>query len=446
MATGKITKRAVDAMPRAAMGARNYLWDDGLKGFGLMVTDKGARSYILQYRIGGRGNPTRRVTIGKHGSPWTPETARNRASELLEQVRRKVDPFDAERATVEAATAEKESRAAHKVVLSRLAFETIADNFINGYAKKNLKRWKEYEGVIARDLKPAFGITPLPSIISADISDLLDQIGERGSSTALRAYNVLRAIDVYALEKEKRHYKIAQSPLSDVQRPGTVAKRERHLADEELVSVWQAADGIGWPFLPIVRLLILTGQRLREVAHMQWVELDLDAATWLIPGERTKNGQTTLVPLSADAMAIISNLPKVKNDHDLVFPSSNGTALTAFSKPKAKLDASILAQMKEAAQNAGGDPDTVKMKDWRLHDLRRTLAVGCQRLGVPVEVTEEILNHRSGTRDGIVGVYQVYRFQDEKVDALGKWAKRVTSLANRKSDDSNIVELAERRA
>lgn len=429
-------------MPPAAMGARNYLWDDSLKGFGLMVTDKGARSYILQYRIGGRGNPTRRVTIGKHGSPWTPETARNRASELLEQVRRKVDPFDAERAKVEATKAEKESHAAHKAVLSRLAFETIADNFINGYAKKSLKRWKEYEGVIARDLKPAFGVTPLPSIVSADISDLLDQIGERGSSTALRAYNVLRAIDVYALEKEKRHYKAAQSPLTDVQRPGTVAKRERHLADEELVGVWQAAGEMGWPFFPIVRLLILTGQRLREVAHMQWAELDLDAATWLIPGERTKNGQATLVPLSADAMAIISHLPKIKNDHDLVFPSSSGTALTAFSKPKAKLDATILAQMKEAAQDAVGDSDMGKLKDWRFHDLRRTLAVGCQKLGVPVEVTEEILNHRSGTRDGIVGVYQVYRFQDEKVKALSAWGKRVKALAARQASPANIVEPA----
>lgn len=441
MATGKITKRAVDAVPVPATGKRSHLWDDSLKGFGLMVTDKGARSYILQYRIGGRGNPTRRVTIGKHGSPWTPETARNRASELLEQVRRKVDPFDTEREKVETAKAEKESRAVQKVVLSRLAFDTIADNFISGYAKKNIKRWKEYEGVIARDLKPAFGSTPLPSIASADISDLLDQIGERGSSTALRAYNVLRAIDVYALEKEKRHYKVAQSPLADVQRPGTVAKRERHLADDELAGVWQAAGGMGWPFLPIIRLLILTGQRLREVAHMEWKELDLKAATWLIPGERTKNGQTTLVPLSPEALAIITDLPKIKNDHDLVFPSSSGTALTAFSKPKAKLDATILAQMQEVAQAAGRDVEKVQLKDWRFHDLRRTLAVGCQKLGVPVEVTEEILNHRSGTRDGIVGVYQVYRFQDEKAEALTAWGKRVKTLAARQASPANVIDM-----
>lgn len=446
MATGKITKRAVDGVPVPPEGKRSHLWDDSLKGFGLMVTDKGARSYILQYRIGGRGNPTRRVTIGKHGSPWTPETARNRASELLEQVRRKVDPFDKEREKVEAAKAEKENKAAQEVVLGRLAFDTIADNFISGYAKKNIKSWKEYEGVIARDLKPAFGSTPLPSIAAPDISDLLDQIGERGSTTALRTYNVLRAIDVYALEKEKRYYKAAQSPLNEVQRPRTVAKRDHHLSDDDLSQVWQAAGGMGWPFMPIIRLLILTGQRLREVAHMQWKELDLGAATWLIPGERTKNSQSTLVPLSPEALAIITDLPKIKNDHDLVFPSSSGTALTAFSKPKAKLDATILAQMQEAAQAAGGDVEDVQLKDWRFHDLRRTLAVGCQKLGVPVEVTEEILNHRSGTRDGIVGVYQVYRFQDEKAEALTAWGKRVKALAARQASPANIIDLARRQA
>ncbi|WP_017182119.1 tyrosine-type recombinase/integrase [Sphingobium xenophagum] len=444
MAIGKITKRAVDAVAIPPAGKRHHLWDDSVKGFGLMVTDRGARSYILQYRIGGRGNPTRRVTIGKHGSPWTPDTARNRASELLEQVRRKVDPYDASRAVAEAAKAEKESRAALAVVLSRLAFDTVADNFIAGYAKKSIKRWKEYEGVILRDLKPAFGSTPLPTLTAADISDLLDRIGERGSSTALRAYNVLRAIDAYALEKEKRHYKAAQSPLSDVQRPGTVAKRERHLTDDELLAVWHAAGGMGWPFLPIVRLLILTGQRLREVAHMQWRELDLKAATWLIPGERTKNGQSTLVPLSPEALAILADLPNIKNDRDLVFPSSSGTALSAFSKPKAKLDATIMAGMRERAIEAGNDPDTLELVDWRFHDLRRTLAVGCQRMGVPVEVTEEILNHRSGTRDGIVGVYQVYRFQDEKAEALKKWATRVASLSSRKT--ASVINLEERRA
>jgi hypothetical protein len=93
MSTGRVTKRAVEALAVPAQGKREHLWDDTLKGFGVMVTDRGARSYLVQYRIGGRGSPTRRVTIGKHGSPWTAERARDRAVELLEQVRRKVDPF-----------------------------------------------------------------------------------------------------------------------------------------------------------------------------------------------------------------------------------------------------------------------------------------------------------------------------------------------------------------
>ena len=101
MATGKITKTSVEGIDPPPAGKRAHLWDDTLKGFGAMVTDRGARSYLVQYRIGGRGAQTRRVTIGKHGSPWTAETARTRAKELLHQVDCKVDPFDAVKAQVE---------------------------------------------------------------------------------------------------------------------------------------------------------------------------------------------------------------------------------------------------------------------------------------------------------------------------------------------------------
>src|SRR5438045_419497 len=108
MPTGKITKEAVDGLPLPPTGKRGHLWDDTLKGFGVMVTSNGARSYIVQYRTGGRGTPTRRYTIGKHGSPWTPKTARDRALAVLEQVRRRIDPLDAERAARAEGRAEQE--------------------------------------------------------------------------------------------------------------------------------------------------------------------------------------------------------------------------------------------------------------------------------------------------------------------------------------------------
>ena len=166
MATGRITKRAVDAIPIPSGGKRAYLWDETLKGFGCMVTDEGAKSYLVQYRIGGRGSPTRRVTIGRHGSSWTPDTARSRAAELLEQVRRKVDPFNAQREALMAARAEVESKAQSDSELAKLAVNVVADGYI-AKAKKTLRRASEQEQVINRDLRPCFGDTPLPSIKAA---------------------------------------------------------------------------------------------------------------------------------------------------------------------------------------------------------------------------------------------------------------------------------------
>ena len=179
MPTGKITKRSVEAvaLPPKDSGKREHLWDDTLKGFGVMVTDKGVRSYIVQYRIGGRAGQTRRVTIGKHGSPWTADKARDRAAEILEQVRRKIDPFDAEKERLVAEAEKKRQAEDRKQILSRLAFSKLADTFVDEHAKVHQpKTWKDTESVVRRDLKPHFGDKALPSIDHDDVVELLDRI------------------------------------------------------------------------------------------------------------------------------------------------------------------------------------------------------------------------------------------------------------------------------
>lgn len=439
MATGKITKDAVDSIPIPAVGKREHLWDEAVKGFGVMVTDKGVRSYILQYRMGGRGTPTRRVTIGKHGSPWTPATARKRALELLEQVRRKIDPFDAARDTLAAAKQAKETERAAQAIRSKLAFDAIAADYI---AKgtwtdgKRIRTWASYERIIQRDLLPHFNTKPLTQISSDDINELLHEIGERGPSAARRAHIVLANIFKFAAKAHPRHLKGSQSPMRDVHPPSQSASRDRHLTDEELRLVWIAAGNMEWPWRDIIRLLILTGARLREVAHVSWSELNFPHRTWLIPSDRTKNEEAHLLPLTDSAMAIWTNLPLVSNANSLVFPSSVGTPLSAFSKMKQKLDTSMLEVMHQEATAAGLPVNSVAVDPWRLHDLRRTLASGCQRLGIPLAVSEAILNHTSGTRSGIAGVYHVYKFEDEKRAALDAWAQHVNALVATPSPNS----------
>lgn len=444
MATGKITKSAVEAVLVPPRGKRAHLWDSTLKGFGVMVTDRGVRSYLIQYRIGGRGSPTRRVTIGRHGSPWTAETARSHAAELLMMVRKKTDPFDAEREKIrtrkqEAQKAEEDAR-----VHEHLAFSAFADRFVEKFAKFHQPRtWPDTQSIIRRDLKPFFRDKPLPHITDAEIVRLLDVVHQRGDSAAIKAYKALRSIFGWA--KDRRQ--ITSNPMVDLKPPARTGKRDRALTDYELKLAWQAAGSLGWPFGPLIHLLILTGQRLREVAEAPWTEFDLEKQLWLLPGgDRTKNGKPNLIPLCAPAMAILHELPVVASEKRLLFTTTGNTSVSGFSKIKRRVDAKMLAAIQRDLEEAGEDPQTARLKPWTFHDLRRTLATGCQALGVKLEVTEAILNHVSGTRSGIVGVYQTYKYEDEKRDALAMWGRKVEAIVSGKPHASNVIALATMRA
>lgn len=428
MATGSITKRSVDAIALPPAGKRAYLWDDKLKGFGCMVTDKGVKSYLVQYRIGGRGNPTRRVTIGRHGSPWTPDGARDRAAELLEQVRRKVDPFDAERQALEAAKAGAKAKADADAALAKLAFGIIADGYVTK-AKKSLRRSAEQEQVIDRDLRPAFGDTPLPSIGADDINEQLAKVAERSPSAALKAYMALRAIYAYAHDKHRKLFPKSSSPLAEVDRPKAGGQREHHLSDREIRLFWEASRVLGWPFGPIYQLLMLTGLRLREVAEGNWSEIDLAEKRWSLPGDRVKNGKPHWVHLAPPAVSIIEALPRVCNEKsDLIFTTSGETPVSGFSRAKGRLDRAMAKIAKTDADDADTKPE--KKAPFVIHDLRRTFARGCQRLGYPPEIIERLLGHITDTESGLKGVYQTYGFETERVEATDRWAQRVLGIVS----------------
>jgi integrase len=426
MATGSISKRAVDAIALPEPGKRSYLWDATLKGFGCMVTDKGVRSYLIQYRIGGRGSPTRRVTIGRHGSPWTPTTARDRASELLEQVRRKVDPFDAERQALQAAKTEAKARLDADAALAKLAFNVAADDYI-AKAKKSLRRATEQEQVIDRDLRPAFGGTPLPLLTSDDINDQLVKVGERSPSAALKAYVALRAICAHAHDRHRKLFPKSASPLAEVDRPKAGGQREHHLSDRDIRLLWEAARVLGWPFGPIYQLLLLTGLRLREAAEGNWSEIDLTDRRWNLPGDRVKNGKAHWVHLSPPAVSIIEGLPRVCTEKsDLMFTTNGDTPVSGFSRAKSRLDVAMTKIAKADADDAETQPE--KINTFVIHDLRRTFARGCQRLGYPPEVIERLLGHITDTESGLKGVYQTYGFEAERVEATERWAQRVSGI------------------
>jgi len=193
------------------------------------------------------------------------------------------------------------------------------------------------------------------------------------------------------------------------------------LTDPELARIWQAAGATGFPYGDIVKLMVLTGARREEIAGMRWSELEFETGVWTLPGARSKNYHPLKLPLPALAREILAGISRIAGQ-DLIF-SGNGLApVSAFSRAKACLEAALPAPI----------------TDWRLHDLRRTFASGCARLGVSPHVIEAALNHRTGQIQGIAKVYNRYSYEKEVGDALGMWARHVENLID---PDNKVVEL-----
>jgi integrase len=245
---------------------------------------------------------------------------------------------------------------------------------------------------------------------------------------------------------------VPANPFANLPIGKSIAKRERVLSDDEIAQIWRAAGKVAAPYGAIVRLLILTGQRRGEVAGMNWGEISNDLAIWTMPGERTKNGAPHMVPLSAPARDLLrALLPEHEGDARraiedrrakglLALPGALGTPFAGWSKAKAALDKAAVDARAKAGADAGTSP--ALLVPWSVHDLRRTVATGLQRLGVRLEVTEAVLNHISGSRGGIAGVYQRHDWAAEKRAALEAWAAHVTAVVAGRTPTGNVVTLA----
>lgn len=440
MPNGTISKRTVDAFNP---GGQAVLWDDRDKGFGLLALPSGSKSYVFQYRIGGRAGKLRRYTIGRHGE-WTPDQARKRAQELRADVVRGIDPIDAERAAI----AEKQRAKAKAVEEARLRNELDFSNYLetflnNGLTPGTRERTKEiYAQSLRNHAAPRLVGKSIPDISKNDIVRLLDKIPASQPAVRRNVFAVLRILFNWAVDRGD----IGASPIAAMKAPANAASRDRVLSDEELSLALRAADEIGKPFGPFYRLLFFTGQRRDECSGLDWSELDRAMATWTLPGSRTKNGNPHIVPLAPVLVTMFDDLagqsastkpqwPK----RGLVFTTNGVSPISGYSRAKARLDQLIAGlAAKDAAESGSG---LVSMQPWRIHDARRTLATGFQRLGVRFEVTEAVLNHSSGaSRSGVAAVYQRHEWADEKRAALNAWAEFIDRLIN-PADGDNVVPL-----
>jgi integrase len=383
----KLTVRSIEKT--APSDKDVILWDDELKGFGLKVTPKGKRSFFLYYRTLERVQ--RKPHIGDYPA-MRPEQARVIAKDWLSEVRLGRDP-----------SGDRKSRRAMREE------DTVAQLF-DTYkkAKEHLRSIGEIERIFRHDILPVIGAYRAETVSRAQVTRLLDDIAKRSPAAAQAVRRQLSAFYTWALPRLPDR---VNNPVKNAGKIRPLAKRDRVLSVSEVGTLWRVLENEVEPWRSALKLLLLTGQRRNEVLKADWSEFDLAVGTWTIPAVRAKNGVKHRIPLVPSVIAVLEALP---GRSGRLFKSGTGPASRAALR----------------IRNAMGDD----VPPWRWHDIRRTVATGLQRLGVRLEVTEAILNHTSGSRAGIVGVYQQHDWAAEKALALEAWATELERIVAQRTE------------
>ena len=377
----RLTKSAIDALPTPASDV--VYWDAGCPGFGVKVTPKGRKAFIVLYRTGGGGSKLCKYTIGPYGRV-TLHQARVAAQKVFAAKLEGRDP------------ASEKREAKRRLVADRV--EDLLETFIAQDLSQN-RSGGEIARLLRREVGKRWAGRSIHELTKRDVVELVLAIKQRGAPVA--ANKALKSVKTFLRWCVGRAV-LDQSPAEGVPLPAKEVARDRVLNDMELAQVILGARKIGGPYGFIVELLALTGQRREEVAGLQREELDLAHRVWTIPKQRTKNAKAHVVHLSDQSVAVL----KRADQRGLLL----GTKPFQFSRAKRLLD-----------QFSG-------VAGWRLHDLRRTCVSGMARLGIPPHIADKILNHNAGTISGVAAVYQRHEFLSERQEALERWGSHVAHI------------------
>lgn len=396
---GRLTDSKLQGLKPPVSGQAEYS-DSDVPGLRVRVGSSGVKTFILRKRVGGR---LRNMTLGRYGPRFGLAAARRKARALISDI-------ESGKAIAPPAPKGEMGQTVRAMVEPYLA------------SKAHLRSIDEIERVLRGYVLPEIGDRFADAVTRAEVSALVDGIAERAPTMARAVHAQLSAFYTWAMPRLDR---LEANPCRDAGRPAKAKPRDRVLSDGELRALWRVSLAEPSPWGPGIRLLILTGARREEVFAADRAEFDLAARVWTIPAERSKNGLPHLVPLSPAALAVAKSIKAVDGSGKL-FPTrtiANRSARgpSGYSKAQARVrDAVDLDLGRKAGEH------------WTLHDIRRTVATGLQRLGVRFEVTEAVLNHVSGSRGGIAGVYQRHDWSAEKRDALNKWAQKLDRLTRQK--------------
>jgi integrase len=381
-----LTPKAIEAIKPPPAGKRRIVLDALVPGFGVRITDTGAKSYVLVGRFGGSRNPTASA-IGKVGA-ITLEQARVQAREWLAVVAAGGDPAEVQR--------QREEGTLRAIV--------------EEYAERECHRLRSGDRVrhdLERLVLPVLGSRPIAEIKRSDIVRLLDRVeDENGPMMANRTLSQLRRVmNWYAVRSDD-----FRSPIVRGMSRGEEVARDRILSDDELRAFWSATAG-GGVLASWARFLLLTGARRSEAAGLRWTEI-VDGV-WTLPAARNKTGVDLVRPLSKATLEIIEAQPKAGV---FVFQSSVGTTLTGFQRYKGQLDATV---------GVG----------WVWHDLRRTARSLLARAGVTTEVAEQCLGH---VLPNIQKIYNRHSYQEEMLLAYEKLSALIGQIVD---PQENVVPL-----
>jgi integrase len=394
----KLTQAKIEGIELPSGKSEAIVFDDDLPGFGLRLREGGSKNWIVQYALGAK---QRRMTLGSI-KLLDAAKARKTARDLLARVQLGQDPAAERRQAIAKA--------------SDAPLGTVVDRFLT--RQQGRLRPSSYSATkrYLKELWKPLHALHLTNISRADVAARLAGIaGENGPIAADRARAAFSAFFTWAI----REGLCDINPVVGTNKAAELKSRKRVLTDEELKIIWQAAPESDYG--SIVRLLILTGQRREEIGGLRWPEVDTAKRLIRLPGDRTKNHLDHDVPLTKAALAILNAQP-VRDGRDFVFgdgPRSNAQdsdhaparGFQGWSKSKDALD-----------------EKTKGIQAWRLHDIRRTMATSMGDLGVHPHIIEAVLNHVSGHKAGVAGIYNRATYAAEKAAALTLWADHLRTI------------------
>lgn len=387
MGSIKLTAVAIEKMRTPEI--RRDIYDSDVPGLVLRLLPSGTKSWSFTYRT---RNKPRRLSLGVYPGVSL-KLARERGREARAEIQRGGDPVQAKKEL------ERERQL--------YGFESCVEDFVAKYCKPNLKTWAKVERLLKRHAVAEWGDRPIKEIRRHDVVELIDKVAEKtpGQSNHLRAF--LSKMFYWLMEREV----VETNPVFGVSRRHKSKPRNRVLDDTEIAALWTACEKLGKPFGACVQLLLLTGMRREEASRLRWDELDGDFA--LLPASRMKGGRDFKAALSAEALSIIEGMPRMG---EYVFTTNMRTPISGWGKAKSELDKLM------------GDLLEGPILDWRIHDLRRTVASGLAKMGYRSEVIKRILGHAANANDVTEAHYNWHNYDSEALEASSSWARSVYLL------------------